>query len=207
MIRQKEKAQKANAPGLWLYCRYPSAAVAAGIDVAAHTRRIFSLLLSLLLLTNMHFAQADDSISLNQQIQDVKAQTLELNRDLFILEEELLFPDNTQVAVFLSMDIGKFFTLDAVKLTIDGEVASHFLYTKRQVDALHRGGVHRLHQGNLKAGEHEVIAVFTGKGPQGRDYRRATELTLNKERGAKHLELKIVDSEARRQPQFSIREW
>ena len=61
--------------------------------------------------------------------------------------------------------------------------------------------------GNLKAGEHEVIAVFTGRGPQGRDFRRATSVIFNKNAGAKHLELQIVDSESQRQPEFNIREW
>ncbi|MFK7977196.1 MAG: AraC family transcriptional regulator [Halioglobus sp.] len=149
--------------------------------------------------------QSDQSI--NAQIQAIKAKTLELNRDLFVLEEELLFPDNTQFAVFVSVDVGHFFALDSVKLTVNGEVVSHYLYTARQLDALHKGGVHRLHLGNLKAGSHEVVAVFTGKGPQGRDYRRATTLTVDKQKGPKHLELKIVDSEAMHQPTFAIKEW
>lgn len=145
--------------------------------------------------------------ALEDQVQDIKARTLALNRELFILEEELLYPDNTQVAVFLSLDVGEYFALDAVKLTIDDEVVSHYLYTERQLDALRRGGVHRLYRGNMKAGEHEVVAVFTGKGPQGRDYRRATSLNLEKTRGAKHLELTIRDSDASGQPEFRVREW
>lgn len=152
-------------------------------------------------------SHAGETLSLDQQVQDIKAQTLQLNRDLFILEEELLFPDNTQVAVFLSLDVGEFFALDAVKLSVDGTVVSHYLYTDRQVDALRRGGVHRLYMGNLKTGPHELVAVFTGRGPHGRDYRRATSLNIEKTPGAKHLELQIVDSEAMQQPEFLVREW
>ena len=81
--------------------------------------------------------------SLAEEIQDIKKLTLELNRDLFILEEELLFPSNTQIAVFLSLDVGEFFALDAVKLSVDGVVVTNYLYTDRQLDALHRGGVQR----------------------------------------------------------------
>ncbi|MDX1733139.1 MAG: AraC family transcriptional regulator [Halioglobus sp.] len=164
-------------------------------------------LFALLTLFAMPLQADTDQRTLGKEVEDLKAATLQLNRDLFILEEELLFPDNTQVAVFLSLDVGEFFTLDAVKLTIDGVVVTNYLYTARQVDALRRGGVHRLYQGNLKAGEHEVIAVFTGRGPKGRDYRRATQLDLVKETGAKHLELKITDVEAQLQPHFSVREW
>lgn len=161
---------------------------------------------TLLSFTALH-SHGGETLSLDEQVQEIKAQTLQLNRDLFILEEELLFPDNTQIAVFLSLDVGEFFALDAVKLTVDGTVVSHYLYTARQVDALRRGGVHRLYMGNLKTGAHEVVAVFTGRGPQGRDYRRATSLSVEKTPGAKHLELQIVDSEAMRQPEFQVREW
>lgn len=141
------------------------------------------------------------------QVQDIKKQVLSLNRDLFILEEELLFPTNTQIAVFLSMDLGKFFQLDAVKLTLDDKVVTNYLYTERQVDALHRGGVQRLFMGNIKAGEHEVVAVFTGRGPEGRDFRRGTTLKFEKGSEAKHLELKITDSKAKQQPEFEVKEW
>lgn len=168
------------------------------------------LLCALLTLGFMYFspgAPAAGDSTINQQIQDIKKKTLELNRDLFILEEELLFPDNTQFAVFVSVDVGHFFALDAVKLTVDGDVVSHYLYTERQIDALHKGGVHRLFLGNLKAGSHEVVAVFNGKGPQGRDYRRATTLMIEKGSGPKHIELKITDSEAMHQPTFAIKEW
>ncbi len=169
--------------------------------------RTFLICLALLCLLTSVYVGAGESLSLDEEVQDIKAQTLQLNRDLFILEEELLFPDNTQVAVFLSLDVGEFFALDAVKLTVDGAVVSHYLYTERQVDALRRGGVHRLYMGNLKTGPHEVVAVFTGRGPKGRDYRRATSLNIDKTPGAKHLELQIVDSEALRQPEFRVREW
>jgi len=145
--------------------------------------------------------------SLADEVQDIKQLTLELNRDLFILEEELLFPSNTQLAVFLSLDVGEFFALDAVKLTIDGVVVTNYLYTDRQLDALRRGGVQRLHMANLKTGEHEIVAVFTGRGPHQRDYRRGTTLTVEKTAQAMHLELKIIDSQAQQQPEFVVKQW
>jgi hypothetical protein len=61
--------------------------------------------------------------------------------------------------------------------------------------------------GNLKSGEHELVAIFTGKGPNGRDYRRGAELVINKNLGTKFVELKIVDNESSEQPDFSIKEW
>ncbi|HBE91207.1 MAG TPA: AraC family transcriptional regulator [Gammaproteobacteria bacterium] len=167
---------------------------------------------SILLLAYSINAEADGSTaattaSLDEEIQSLKKEVLAINRSLFMLEEELLFPSSTQIAVFVSMDVGKFFSLDSVQLKIDDKVVSNYLYTQREVDALHRGGVQRLYMGNLKSGEHELIAVFTGKGPNGRDYRRGADLVVNKSLGARFVELKIVDNESSEQPDFSIKEW
>ncbi|MBT8442997.1 MAG: AraC family transcriptional regulator [Gammaproteobacteria bacterium] len=140
-------------------------------------------------------------------MQDLKAAVLDLNRELFMLEEELLYPANTQIAVFLSMDVGEFFTLDSVELEVDGKEVNKYLYTEREVQALHRGGVQRLYLGNLKAGEHEIVAFFTGVGPSGRDYRRGATLEFDKDIGAKFVELKISDRISKQQPEFLVTEW
>jgi hypothetical protein len=145
--------------------------------------------------------------ALNEQVQDIKKQALELNRDLFNLEEELLFPANTQVAVFVSLDVGEFFQLDAVQIKLDDKIVANYLYTERQVDALKRGGVQRLYVGNVKGGKHEVVAVLTGRGPHNRDYRRGATFTFEKADQTKYVELKIVDSTANYEPEFQIKEW
>ena len=145
--------------------------------------------------------------SLDKDVQDLKKEVLDLNRDLFLLEEELLFPANSQVAFFISMDVGEYFELDSVNIKIDGKEVSNYLYTEREVGALLRGGVHRVHMANLKTGDHELIAVFTGKGPHTRDYRRGATLSFNKGIGAKYLELEITDRVKKQQPEFVIKEW
>ena len=160
------------------------------------------------LLSSFAFAQQPDKDqSLSEKVQVLKEQVLELNRDLFILEEDLLFPATTQVAVFLSVDTGVFFALDAVELKIDGQTVTHYLYTERQLDALHRGGVQRLYLGNLRTGEHEISAFFTGRSKDGRDFRRASTRKFQKTTDGKMLEIKIVDSTADYQADFSIVEW
>jgi len=145
--------------------------------------------------------------SLDQDVQTLKKEVLDLNRDLFLLEEELLFPANSQVAFFISMDVGEYFELDSVNIKIDGKEVANYLYTAREADALVRGGVHRVHMANLKTGDHELIAIFTGEGPHVRDYRRGATLTFDKGIGAKYLELEITDRVKKQQPEFVIREW
>lgn len=152
-------------------------------------------------------ASREEFRAIDEDVQSLKKEVLNLNRDLFLLEEELLFPANSQVAFFVSMDVGEYFELDSVQLKIDGKEVSNYLYTAREADALVRGGVHRVHMANLKTGEHELVAIFTGKGPHIRDYRRGATMQFNKGIGAKYLELEITDRVKKQQPEFVIKEW
>jgi hypothetical protein len=145
--------------------------------------------------------------AVDQDVQDLKKQLVDLNRDLFKLEEEILYPASTQVAVFLSVNVGTFFALDSVTVKVDDKEVANYLYTEREVQALHRGGVQKLYLGNLKSGQHELVAFFTGKGPHDRDYRRGTSVTFDKTVGAKYVELRISDREASLQPEFVVRQW
>lgn len=148
-----------------------------------------------------------DFKTLDQDVQALKKQVVDVNRDLFVLEEELLYPANTQVAVFVSMDVGAFFGLDTVTLKLDDKDVSNYLYTEREAQALLKGGVQRLYIGNLKVGDHELVAFFTGKGPNQRDYKRGATLKFKKGVGAKYLELKISDKQVKEQPEFIVKEW
>ncbi|HWW20554.1 MAG TPA: hypothetical protein VNZ06_07095 [Steroidobacteraceae bacterium] len=150
---------------------------------------------------------ADSTRALDQQIQVLKKDVVDLNKDLFVLEEELLFPANTQVAVFVSVDVGDFFALDSITLKIDNRDVMNYLYTPRETAALLKGGVQRLYVGNLKAGEHELVAFFNGKGPHDRNYKRGANLKFEKGVGAKYLELKVTDHAHAQEPEFEIKDW
>ena len=145
--------------------------------------------------------------SLDDRVQQTKADVIRLNRDLLVLEEELLFPANTQVAVFVSMDVGLLFDLDSVQIKLDDKVVSTYLYTPLEVQALHRGGVQRVYLGDLRAGNHEIVAFFTGKGPHDRDYKRATTIKFDKTTEPKYIELQIKDLQQKLQPEFDVKVW
>ncbi|HEY9066167.1 MAG TPA: AraC family transcriptional regulator [Burkholderiaceae bacterium] len=152
-------------------------------------------------------ASAPVAATLDGRIQDVKSDVIKLNRDLLVLEEELLFPANTQVALFVSMDVGKMFELDSVQIKLDDKMVSSYLYTPAEVAALHRGGVQRVYLGNLRTGEHELVAFFTGKGPHDRDYKRGATVKFEKGSDPKYIELRIKDSMGKLQPEFDVKVW
>jgi hypothetical protein len=152
-------------------------------------------------------APPGDFKTLDQEVQGLKKDVIDLNKDLFVLEEELLFPANTQVALYVSMDVGSFFALDSVTVKIDNKEVKNYLYTAREADALLKGGVQQIYLGNLKVGKHELVAFFTGKGPVERDYKRGASISFDKGVGAKYLELKITDHVTKHQPEFTIKDW
>ena len=151
---------------------------------------------------------AQESVNaLSMEIQELKQSVIALNKNLRVLEEDLLFPANTQLNVFVSLDVGRFFTLESVKMKLDGKTVASHIYTDKELIALSRGGMHKLHMANLGIGDHSLSAFFTGMGPNGREYKRATSLDISKENGPKYIELRITDSEMKQQPGFSVKQW
>jgi hypothetical protein len=152
------------------------------------------------------FAGADDSgASLDADIESLEQELMTLNADLLILEEDLLYPASSRVAIYLSLDVGEFFRLDAVTVKLNGKEVSHHLYTDRQTGALYRGGVQQLYVGNARQGKNELTAVFVGKGPHERDYKRAVTTDFEQSFEPVYVELSITDSIASQQPEFVAR--
>ena len=163
---------------------------------------LVGFLLSISLNVNAQQSGKSTNNTVAEQLQQLRKEVVALNRDLFVLEEDLLFPSSTQVVVYLSMDVGTYFNLDAVELKIDDKAVTYHLYTQKQIQALFKGGVQKLHIDNLAQGEHQLSAFFIGKGPQDREYKRATNITFTKTADAKSLELSIIDSSIKQQPVF-----
>jgi len=149
----------------------------------------------------------EDSQPVALSVEQLKKKVIQLNRDLFILEEDLLFPANTQFAVFVSLDTGKFLQLDSIKLKVDEKIVAAHLYTERQIKALHRGGMQRLYIGNLKTGDHEVTAFIEGIGPEKQAYKKAASTVIKKDADIKSLEIRIQDQSSNYEPRVSIVEW
>jgi len=140
-------------------------------------------------------------------IQSLKSDVIDLNKDLRKMEEKLLFPSNTRYTVFVSLTTGQFFSLEGVKLKMDGKLVASHVYSDKQRAALSRGGVHKLYVTNLNEGIHSITAFFTGQSPDGRPYKRAANLEFEKSIGSEFLELAIVDDGSTLEPIFTLNRW
>ena len=145
--------------------------------------------------------------SLALEIDALKEEIIELNTLLFKLQEDLLFPEDSSIVVFLSIEGGHYFTLDALKLHLNDSLVSSHLYTEREVSALRKGGIQRLYAGNLRMGEHQLVAIFSGVGSQERDTKRAETITIHKEKGATFIKLIIRDNQLRKVSEFTYETW
>ena len=122
----------------------------------------------------------DDMRSLDGQVQEVKSDVLSIASELNTLEERLLFPSHTQVSIFVSLAEDENFRLDAIELEIDGELATHHIYSFKELDALQSGGVQRLYTGNLTTGNHQLSVRMIGKLKSGKEFSESGVFTINK---------------------------
>lgn len=133
---------------------------------------------------------------LDEQVQDIKKDVLELTSELTRLEEKLLFPSNTQVSLFVSLTGDKGFVLDSMQIKLDNKIVSQHLYTYKELEALKSGGVQRIYTGNIKTGDHDLVASFIGRTKSGNEYQRSEKFTVTKAVGPKFVEIQIVGSSA-----------
>ena len=169
-----------------------------------HSSIRFSVL-AMFMMVPCFLSAADSTVV--KRAEALKKQVVDLNRDLFALEEELLYPANTQVVVFMAVDTKRPFALDSVELKLNGALATTYLYSEREVNALNQGGVQRLFMGNLAAGPHRIEAVFNGRGADDRYFRQQVSYDFEKKNNAKFVELVVQESNQGRLPNFIIREF
>jgi len=143
---------------------------------------------------------------LDEQVQDIKKDVLELTTELARLEEKLLFPSNTQVSLFVSLIGDKDFELDSMQIKLDNKVVAQHLYTYKELEALRAGGVQRIYTGNIKTGDHALVASFIGRAKSGNEYQRSESFTVTKAVGPKFVEIQITGSSASDQT-VSFKDW
>jgi len=143
---------------------------------------------------------------LDEQVQDIKKDVLDLTSELSRLEEKLLFPSNTQVSLFVSVVGDEGFVLDSVQIKMDNKVVAHHLYTYKEIEALRAGGVQRIYTGNIKTGDHQLVASFIGRSKSGNEYQRSENFIVTKAVGPKFVEIQISGSSSSDQT-ISFKDW
>jgi hypothetical protein len=137
---------------------------------------------------------------LDEQVQEVKSDVLSIGAELSQLEEKLLYPSGTQVAIFVALAKGDQMRLDAVRLEIDGKMVAHYIYSSKELEALRKGGVQRIYVGNVATGDHQLKVLVDGKLKAGTDFSRTEHFTFRKEVKPKLVELTVGGPDSGKTP-------
>ena len=129
---------------------------------------------------------------LDEQVQEIKSDVLSIAARLNQLEEKLLYPSNTQVALFVSLAEKETFRLDAVEIQLDGKPVAYHIYTFKELEALRKGGVQRIYTGNIRSGRHDLLVAVTGKSTGGADFRKTGQFKVEKDVGPKIVEISLA---------------
>ena len=143
---------------------------------------------------------------LDEQVQDIKTDVIDLTADLLQLEEKLLFPSNSQFALFVSLAEPEDLRLDAIQIKLENKVLAYHLYTFRELEALQKGGVQKIYTGNIKTGEHKLVISYTAKADSGGEIKRSASYILKKGVGPKFVEIKIAGPDAGEQG-LEFKDW
>lgn len=171
-----------------------------------HLFRCVCALLVLLLCPAAALHAVEPAAAASRDLQVLKQNVLDLNRELTTLEQQLLYP-STQMSFFLSIDVGTPIRLVDINLMLDNKNVGYHFYSEQEFQALTKGGIHRLYTGNVTSGEHTLRATITGYDPQGKNYQKTTAYKFVKEAGRKMIELKVMDDVETRQHKFAFKEW
>lgn len=174
-------------------------------------RKHFLVVMSALLCMYAQPGPADESSraqmkGLDEQVQEVKSDVLSIAADLNQLEEKLLYPSDTHLAVFVSLAHGETLRLDAVQIQIDGQLATHYIYSFKELDALRKGGVQRIYTGNIATGVHEIAVSVSGKLANGKDFSRSEHFPFTKEIKPKLLGVMLAGPQSP-QPGIHLEDW
>ena len=143
---------------------------------------------------------------LDEQIQEIKSDVLRITAELSRLEEKLLYPSGTQVAIFIALAKDDPMRLDAVRLQIDGQLAAHYIYSFKELEALRKGGVQRIYLGNVATGDHQLEVLVDGKLEGGADFSRTEHFTFRKEVKPKLVGLTLAGPRSGNTP-IALGEW
>lgn len=158
--------------------------------------RMMTIVISVLVLSASAYGQEisrEQLKGLDEQVQEIKADVLAIAAELNQLEEKLLYPSNTQVALFVSIGDRETFRLDSVQIELDGKPVAHYIYTFKELEALQKGGVQRIYTGNILSGRHDLQIVMAGKSKGGGNFKKTEKFKMTKAVGPKIVEIVLKD--------------
>lgn len=153
----------------------------------------------------MATAHAND-VRVTQEIQAAKQQVLQLNKELYELEQALLKPITTQAAVYFSIQPIEQFAPLSIDVQLGRLAPIHHVYSEREVQALRMGAVQPLAHSHLAPGAHDVLVRINGVNVRGETQQLTANRSIEKGDGPLYLEIHIGAATGQ-SVQATIRTW
>jgi len=142
-----------------------------------------------------------------KKAETIKKNLIKLNRELYQFEDDLLYPTNTQLAVFLSITEKTTFNLDSVELRLDNHLVASYIYKSNELRALRKGGIQRIYLGSLSDGKHKLTAQFNGQNSSTSYFRKKKAFNFTKEHKAKFIQMVVSENKTTGDPLFKVKLW
>ena len=133
-------------------------------------------------------------VAIDARLQSLKQDVLKLSEQLSRIEQQLLYPADTHINIFVSLPAPLDVQLESARLKMDGErIASH-LYSESENRALQNGGVQRIYTGNVTPGKHLLQFELVAQAATGGEIRVGDSLSFEKGERAAFIEVQIIDA-------------
>lgn len=156
-------------------------------------------LLAFLLLSGSVAAQSQDAL---KELESLRQQTIELNRDFDIFEEN----NSSPLVIYFSINADQKFRIQSLRVMLDGQLLKQLEYDDASRKALQAGGAQLVYGGSAAPGKHELIAYYVSD----REYQGGKSQIIHKQDKTQYLEVIIQKQntkKSRLQPELIIKEW
>ncbi|MGB5396786.1 MAG: hypothetical protein WBN96_06520 [Gammaproteobacteria bacterium] len=157
-------------------------------------RTLFKVLVLLLISAAAVAVENADQqvVRLDRDVQSLKKDVLELAAEITRIEQQLLYPSDTHINVFISIAGDDVFELESARLELDNAVIASHLYNPAEIAALFNGGVQRLYTGNLASGKHRLKLFISGRNSAGEAFKQHADYELDKTASAGFIEIQLT---------------
>lgn len=144
---------------------------------------------------------------LDAEVEQVLNDVVLLGAEMAILEESRELSPGNQLLVVVSVAASNFFKMDAIHLKIDNRTVSYHQYNEAELDALAKGGSHRLFWDDVPPGRHQLSVSLLGRVPKDPGFQREATQMITTGAGRRVVELRVASGKNQAFPELSVREW
>ncbi len=146
-------------------------------------------------------------LSINASVNAENTESSSTKNEITELQEILLNPDASQLAVLLSVNSPTTLTLNSVSIFLDKKEIKTYLYSERESQALLKNAMQKIYVGKLSEGEHTIKAQLSAIDENKLSHTISSSSKFTKTTVTTYVELDISKTEQQELPILNIKIW